>query len=232
MRRRAFTFAELLIVIMIIAVLIALLTPMIARAWEQARQVQCMSNIRQVTQAVLQYAADADGQFLRLDRNHAQLGLAGDEANSEVILPLNQFLHSSAVFHCPSDPRDKRLSYSISDYLGGTWPSYTHRAKRVLDVTNPATTFAVIEETDFFPKVSNDPGGFVVEPPGTALAFVWQDAPAVLHGDGTCITFVDGHCEYWVWQDARTRTLSAQKHGTQTPDNPDLTRLQAASGGQ
>lgn len=228
-RRRGFTLIEMMVVIAMIVMLIAILLPSMSHAREHARQVQCMSNIRQVTQAVLQYAADSESYFLPLDPNNAQVGLASREDDSEVILPLNRYLHSPRVFHCPSDSRDGKLTYSVSDYLGGTWPAYLRRARRVLDVTNAATTFAVIEETDYFPKVANDPGGFVVQP-GTS--FVWVDAPAALHHGGTCITFVDAHCEYWVWSDPRTSTLSSLPHLTKTPNNPDLKRLQDASAGQ
>ena len=44
---RAFTLIELLIVIAVIAVLVALIIPALGRTKEQARRVQCLSNIRQ-----------------------------------------------------------------------------------------------------------------------------------------------------------------------------------------
>jgi prepilin-type processing-associated H-X9-DG protein len=57
----AFTLVELLIVIGIIAVLIALLLPALNKAREQAKAVQCLSNLRQLCAANFNYAADNAG---------------------------------------------------------------------------------------------------------------------------------------------------------------------------
>jgi len=57
-RGRAFTLVELLVVLAIIALLVALLLPALKRANEQAQRVQCMSNMRTLTQATLLYCND------------------------------------------------------------------------------------------------------------------------------------------------------------------------------
>src|SRR5690349_20397097 len=57
-RRRAFTLVELLVVIGIIAVLIALLLPSLNRAREQANAITCMSNLRQLGQALVEYTVN------------------------------------------------------------------------------------------------------------------------------------------------------------------------------
>src|SRR5258706_1158721 len=54
--RRAFTLVELLVVIGIIALLIALLLPVLSRARESARRSACLSNQRQLAQALFLYA--------------------------------------------------------------------------------------------------------------------------------------------------------------------------------
>jgi len=61
MREHGFTLIELLVVMVIIALLVGLLLPALARAKEEARKTQCRSNLKQIGLGIEMYANDNGG---------------------------------------------------------------------------------------------------------------------------------------------------------------------------
>src|SRR5690242_6408420 len=63
MKRHGFALIELLVVIAIIAILAALLFPVLATARERAREIDCLSNVKQIGAALSTYLVDWDSTY-------------------------------------------------------------------------------------------------------------------------------------------------------------------------
>jgi prepilin-type processing-associated H-X9-DG protein/prepilin-type N-terminal cleavage/methylation domain-containing protein len=119
-RGAAFSLIELLVVIGIIAILFALLMPVVKTAREQAKNVNCASNLRQVGLAMTNYAMANEG-YLPFDP-------AFKEGNSwmwDVSVPtsnmLIQYGASEDVFFCPL-VWDRQARDELWNYQNGNYP--------------------------------------------------------------------------------------------------------------
>jgi prepilin-type processing-associated H-X9-DG protein/prepilin-type N-terminal cleavage/methylation domain-containing protein len=98
-RWAAFTLIELLVVVAIIAVLVAMLLPVLQKAQERGRQALCMSNLRQLGLTVHMYVNDWD-DYLPFNSNGG-CGLPhGTKAWPLIFWPT--YLQDARVLTCPS----------------------------------------------------------------------------------------------------------------------------------
>src|SRR2546426_2603741 len=122
-RRAAFTLIELLTVIGIIAVLAALLFPVFATARGKAREITCVSNLRQIGLAIKMYSQDYDEVYPwavdPTDKYTPAIWAPFPQFQAEI--PFMPFMHevlqpyikSQELFHCPGD-----TGYNVEDFTG------------------------------------------------------------------------------------------------------------------
>ena len=107
--RSAFTLIELLVVIAIIAILAAILFPVFAQAREKARQVTCISNMRQVGLGLHMYAQDYDDVLPYNNRDVDNFGNAN--APVSFLSALFPYTKSRKIYVCPSSVDPSSLGY-------------------------------------------------------------------------------------------------------------------------
>lgn len=160
MRNKAFTLIELLVVVAIIAVLVAILMPSLASARKQAKNVSCMSNLRQMGMATYMYAQEYNGTVPIFDSTKTTPSSSEVWPNNLWIIKLQpylenrQFIGSNAnqsnyirtyagVFRCPAKdgwnlngPDKERVCYGFNIYNPNeTAGAYTYQKLTNLDPT-------------------------------------------------------------------------------------------------
>jgi prepilin-type N-terminal cleavage/methylation domain-containing protein len=119
-KRTAFTLIELLVVVAIIAVLIAILLPALSNAREQARQIACGSNLRQVGVAVYTYAAE-NRDYPPEAWTGASIQSAGPGVQTWARTLIQQGLTSN-LFRCPShQPKHGAKITELKSYTANGW---------------------------------------------------------------------------------------------------------------
>ena len=160
-RQAAFTLVELLVVIGIIALLIAILMPSLSRARQQSQRIACMSNMRQLGMATMQYTTENKGWFPRA----AGGGSAFDDwiywesarATTRDEGRLVKYLGTRFVeahYICPSDNLNGHLtypySYTMNEFMGGVVAANNgdlHGRIKVTQVKRSAEKIMFIDES-------------------------------------------------------------------------------------
>ncbi len=145
-RKRGFTLIELLVVIAIIGILTGMIFPVFARARESARRAVCMSNLKQLSLAMLMYLEDNAGQFVPAQSEDNLVRWHGRrESLDEPFMPeggpLWEYLKNEEVKACPSfSPTSQEYGFEQGtggygyngQYVGGSpagWPAMLRPAK-------------------------------------------------------------------------------------------------------
>jgi prepilin-type N-terminal cleavage/methylation domain-containing protein/prepilin-type processing-associated H-X9-DG protein len=204
--RAGFSLVELLVVIGIIAVLIAMLLPALSQAREQAKVVQCQSNLRQIGIGLQMYASANGGVFPAWSGWHVYP--SGSNAYGDSTLGWTEYLIPyvgdnplSHIYNCPDFPEEFRINY----FLEARWEA----------MQTPVLHTMKMSEVNFASEfvVSGDCTQPLLYPPSFGIAgtttddcdkddatqqgIVFYDEPdgRNMHRNGNNVLFLDNHVE-------------------------------------
>lgn len=227
--RCGFTLIELLVVIAIIAILAAILFPVFAQAREKARQSSCLSNLKQVGTATMQYVQDFDETWpltvplapTQSEGSYvAGANTMGNVTRSVWYNALQPYIKNWAVFACPSsldfeffvglpeEVKNNRLTYALNGYLNA-WPdAQTKAPAQVIAYTEGLGKQALIGAQWPFPRPypvaasSTEPWQFVEQGTGCTQAGVWNQQ---VNNDGKATWFVHGEGANYAYMDGHVK---------------------------
>lgn len=115
------------------------------------------------------------------------------------------------LYRCPTGVSGEMRTYTITDAINGLYRAGTRNASSNTGVRVGRTVLWVKKRTDI---VSPGPAQRIVfldegriTPDSYATHYQtesWWDPPFVRHGDGTNVSFADGHADYWKFMGAKT----------------------------
>jgi prepilin-type N-terminal cleavage/methylation domain-containing protein/prepilin-type processing-associated H-X9-DG protein len=218
--RSAFTLTEMLMVIALIGVLAALLIPVTAKAREQARRVQCASNIRQICLAAIRHAQD--------DERGIYIPNPEGDNNVDDFNPLYpKYVKDLRIFVCPSttnivDGRSDLTNNAVGGANGLHGHSYEIRNWAEAGVRFPdGMVFAVKTAKNYRQFRHSSTGALIMDADDSTEngdQNNWPNASDNHGAAGFNCGYMDGHVEF---VPPGRRLLEAFLEGYYDPGLPD-----------
>jgi len=237
-----FSFADLLTVLGVLALLVLLQISAFAHNKGNSHRAVCADNLHRLAISWMMYADDNHGRLAPngdsfVSTNKWVAGVLDffgtDNTNLATITHAKLYPYNRAaeIYRCPEDLSAVRgqlriRSYSMNGYVGdgalGWTTGFEVMANRS-QIRQPDQTFVFIEEH----ADSINDGFFIVDmSSGPAARIV--DFPAAYHYYGANLGFADGIARFRQWLDARTSPIRLN-FAVSSPNNLDVTWLQSIS---
>lgn len=206
MKKKSFTLIELLVVIAIIAILAGMLLPALSKARDKARQISCLSRLKQIALGVQLYMNDCDdykpcafvpsAAWADPEKTHAQQLGGGQDLSVTAWLPNHR---NSQFWQCPASSTPT-IDYGMNMFHG----YQTHlRSNKVYErnqannnavtvmLKNPSASFVHMCGISYGVFKNCKPIGGTPVPEDTT----GMGTPEENHYRSVPVSYLDGHCD-------------------------------------